>query len=322
MNVRIIKKQNLAQIMQYPWIWSVIGSVIMFILLGILAGRTNWESLMTLCYSASFLTIVALGQMLIVTTGEGAIDLSISTLITLSAFLATGLTNTTDSNLIWVIPLVLLIGVFFGFINSVLVVFLRIPAIIATLAMSYVITTVVLLYNNIFRVFSVAPALTAFVRFEFFGSVPLMILIIILLLLLFQYLINHTRYGKSLIALGQSLKAAELAGVSVKTVKIMSYCFCGFLSALGGILISARVGGAFLGLGDPYQMQTVAAVVVGGTLISGGRAVPVGTFFGALFLTFLTTAMQIAGINIGMQNIITGFFIIFVLFLSARTKEI
>ena len=84
MNVRIIKKQNLAQIMQYPWIWSVIGSVIMFILLGILAGRTNWESLMTLCYSASFLTIVALGQMLIVTTGEGAIDLSISTLITLS----------------------------------------------------------------------------------------------------------------------------------------------------------------------------------------------------------------------------------------------
>ena len=83
-------------------------------------------------------------------------------------------------------------------------------------------------------------------------------------------------------------------------------------------MISAQVNGAFLGLGDPYLLQTVGSAVVGGTLIFGGRAVPLGTLLGSLFLVLLVTAMQVAGLKIGGQLVAEGLFIILVLFLAAE----
>ena len=125
-----------------------------------------------------------------------------------------------------------------------------------------------------------------------------------------------TRFGKSLTALGQNLEAARLSGIDMNVVQMIAYVMSGVLAAFGGMLISARVGGAFLGLGDPYLLETVGSVVVGGTLIFGGRAVPTGTFFGSLFLVLLVTAMQVAGMRIGGQYIAEGALIILVLFVA------
>ena len=138
---------------------------------------------------------------------------------------------------------------------------------------------------------------------------------------LLNLVLHKTRFGKSLLALGQNLEAANIAGINTKLMQMFAYCLSGILAALGGILITARVGGAFLGLGDPYQLQTVASVVMGGTLISGGRAVPAGTFFGCMFLILLTTATQVAGMKIGGQYIVNGLFIIAVLFLASKNEK-
>ncbi len=96
---------------------------------------------------------------------------------------------------------------------------------------------------------------------------------------------------------------------------------CSILAGLAGILVSARVGGAFLGMGDSYMMETIGAVVIGGTLIFGGKCTVVGTFFGALFLVLVGTAMYIAGLPIGAQNIIKGLIIVAVLLLAEKPGE-
>jgi ribose transport system permease protein len=300
------------------WIWAVLGSVLMWFLLGLFARNLSLESLIATSTTAAFLAIVALGQMIVVSTGRGAIDLSIPGIITLAAYLATGISAGSNVRLLYVVPLVLLMGASIGVLNALSVLFLRIPPIIATLGMGYVVTTLILIYNPHYRSTYVAPVLTHLTRDRIFGVIPLIVLVAIALVVLLGWMFRFTHFGRALTALGQNLQAARLAGIAVYRVEVIAYVMSGVLAAFGGILISARVGGAFLGLGDPYLLETVGSVVVGGTLIMGGRAVPVGTLFGSLFLVLLVTAMQVAGLRLGGQYIAEGALIILVLFLAAK----
>jgi ribose transport system permease protein len=268
--------------------------------------------------NASFLAIVALGQMLVITTGGGAIDLSIPNVITLSAFLSAGIASGSDLNAVYAVPIVLLVGAFIGLVNAFTVLFVRIPPIIATLGAGYIITTAVLIYNQHFTTAYVAPVLMHVARDRLFGVVPLVLLITIAIVVLLSLILTQTRYGKCLTAVGQNLDAARLAGIPVNLVRGLAYVLCSTLAAFGGIMISAQVNGAFLGLGDPYLLQTVGSVVVGGTLIFGGRAVPLGTLLGSLFLVLLVTAMQVAGLKVGGQFVAEGLLIVLVLFLATE----
>ncbi len=256
--------------------------------------------------------------MIVVTTGRGAIDLSIPGVITLAAYLATGMSLGSNVRLLYVVPLVLAMGAGVGLLNAFAVLLLRIPPIIATLGIGYIVTTVILIYNPYYRSTYVASILTHVTRDRVLGVVPVVLLVAVALAALLAWALRYTKFGKSLAALGQSLPAAQLAGVDVNAIQLIAYMLSGVLAAFAGILISARVGGAFLGLGDPYLLETVGSVVVGGTLIMGGKAVPVGTLFGSLFLVLLVTAMQVAGMRIGGQLIAEGALIILVLFLAAR----
>src|ERR1700739_4469573 len=309
---------NLRVVQKIPWIWAAVGSLAMWIALGIFAHNLNLESLIATSTNASFLAIVALGQMLVITTGGGAIDLSIPNVITLSAFLSAGLASGSNLSAAYAVPVVLLIGASIGVVNALTVLALRIPPIIATLGTGYIITTAVLIYNQHFTTAYVAPVLMHVARDRLFGVVPLVLLITIAIVVLLSLILTQTRYGKCLTAVGQDLDAARLAGIPLNLVRGLAYVLCSTLAAFGGIMISAQVNGAFLGLGDPYLLQTVGSVVVGGTLIFGGRAVPLGTLLGSLFLVLLVTAMQVAGLKVGGQLVAEGVFIVLILFLAAE----
>jgi ribose transport system permease protein len=309
---------NLRILNRIPWIWAAAGALIMWVALGLFAHNLNVESLIATSSNASFLAIVALGQMLVITTGRGAIDLSIPNVITLSAFLSAGMTSGSDLHAMYAVPVVLLVGAFIGLVNAFTVLCVRIPPIIATLGTGYIITTAVLIYNQHFTTAYVAPVLTHVARDRVFGVVPLVLLITIAIVVLLSLMLTQTRYGKCLTAVGQNLDAARLAGIPVNLIRGLAYVLCSMLAAFGGIMISAQVNGAFLGLGDPYLLQTVGSVVVGGTLIFGGRAVPLGTLLGSLFLVLLVTAMQVAGLKVGGQLVAEGLFIIFILFLATE----
>jgi ribose transport system permease protein len=309
---------KLRVVKEIPWIWAAVGTFVMWLLLGLFAHNLNLESLIATSTNASFLAIVALGQMLVVTTGRGAIDLSIPNVITLSAFLSAGIASGSNLRALYAMPVVLVIGAFIGLVNAFAVLFLRIAPIIATLGTGYIVTTAILLYNPHFTTAYVAPVLLHLARDRLFGVLPLVLLITIAMVILLSLMLTRTRYGKCLTAVGQNLEAARLTGMPVNLIQGVAYVLCSTLAAFGGIMISAQVNGAFLGLGDPYMLQTVGSVVVGGTLIFGGRAVPLGTLLGSLFLVLLVTAMQVAGLKIGGQLIAEGLFIILVLFLATE----
>lgn len=313
---------NLRVVKAIPWIWAAVGTFVMWVVLGLFARNLNLESLVATSTNASFLAIVALGQMLVITTGGGAIDLSIPSVITLSAFLSAGIASGSDLKALYAVPVVLVTGGFIGLVNAFTVLFLRIPPIIATLGTGYIVTTAILIYNPYFTTAYVAPALLHVARDRLFGVLPVVLLITIAIVILLNLMLARTRYGKCLTAVGQNLDAARLTGMSVNLIQGIAYVLCSTLAAFGGIMISAQVNGAFLGLGDPYLLQTVGSVVVGGTLIFGGRAVPLGTLLGGLFLVLLVTAMQVAGLKIGGQLVAEGLFIILVLFLATeRTRQ-
>jgi ribose transport system permease protein len=134
------------------WLWAALASLLLWLVIGITANRLNLESFISNAYTATFLALLAYGQMLVITSGRGAIDLSIPGVLTLMAFISMTIINGVSANIPLALIVVLVISLFIGFLNSVLVIYLRIPAIIGTMAMNYILTTAALLINRNFQI--------------------------------------------------------------------------------------------------------------------------------------------------------------------------
>jgi ribose transport system permease protein len=303
------------------WLFAAAGCLVLWVLMGVFGnGGVSVRSLIDNAYTASFLAIAGLAQMLVVTTGRGAIDLSIPGMITLGAYMSMGLCNGQNSLIIPALLAIVAAGALVGFLNSMMVIYLKIPAIIATMAMNYLIVTITMLIGHQFNVFAVPSILKNIATFRVAG-VPIIIVLVILLAALVHFLLTSTTYGKSLLSTGQNLEAARLAGVQVVKTEVLTYIFAAVLAGLCGALISARVTGAYLGMGNNYQMDSIACIVVGGTLMSGGRANAAGTFVGSLFLYLIISCMQLMGANAGMQSVVKGALIIVVLLIGASENR-
>ncbi|UNC12756.1 ABC transporter permease [Acidiphilium multivorum] len=294
------------------WSFAAIGVLALWAALDLATSRFSLQNLSGVASSASFLAVVALGQMFAVATGGGNIDLSVPSVITLSAFVTMILSGGTDAGLALALPAVVLVGLAVGAVNAFLILRVRIPAIIATLAVGYVLDTAVLITNRGFTTFGVSPALHLVAAGRVFG-VPLILVVAVLLAGAASAVIHRTGYGRSLMAVGQNAVAADLAGARVGRITTAAFMISGVLAALDGALLSAHAGGAFLGMGKPYLLESVGAVVVGGTLIFGGSATPLGTLLGSVLLVLIVTTMQIAGLAGGVQDVMQGGVIIAVL---------
>jgi ribose transport system permease protein len=294
------------------WSFAVLGVLALWALLSVITSHFNLNSLSGVAASASFLAIVAIGQMFVVASGSGNIDLSIPSVITVSAFVTMILSQGTDHGLLLALPAVLAIGLITGAANALLVLKLRIPAIIATLAVGYVLDSATLIANRSLDVFTVSALLRDVANSKWAG-VPTILVLALLLITVTGGILKGTSYGRSLMAIGQNATAAHLAGARVGKTVTIAFLISSVLGALDGALLSAHAGGAFLQMGEPYLLQSVGAVVVGGTLIAGGSATALGTFFGSVLLVLIVTTMQVSGWSSGMQEVVQGAIIIAIL---------
>ena len=192
------------------WIWSAIATLVLWGVLSVVTNRFSVESLSGIVLSASFLTIVGIGQMFVVTTGRGNIDLSIASVITLNAYVALLTIHGLDANVPLGLVVALGLGLVIGGANAALVVLLRIPAIIATLATGYVLATATLLANRSIPGFAVSPLLKAIAGGRLAG-VPVMGLVALVCVVAAAFVLRFTVYGQTLSAVGQSRAAARLA---------------------------------------------------------------------------------------------------------------
>jgi ribose transport system permease protein len=266
----------------------------------VLVSGNFMSSLLTLTL---FLAVLGLGQGAVILTG--GLDLSVPWLITMAGVLLTGLTHGINVDALWAIPLVLVVGVLVGLFNGLGVVVLGLPPIVVTLAANGLLQGMTLIYCNGSPQGWAPPALSAFTNGQL-GPLSPAAWCVPLFLALALLLLHRTAFGRRVYAVGNSPIAAKLSGVRVGATLIAVYCLSGFCSALVGLLLAGFSNQAFLGMGDPYLLPSIAIVVVGGALITGGRGHYLGVFGGALLLTALGTLLAGTTVPPAVRDIING----------------
>jgi len=250
---------------------------------GALLNTGYWNSLVVL---SSFLAILALGQGTVILTG--GLDLSVPWTIGLCGILLAGMVKGSDAALIYALPAVLLLACVIGLVNGLGIVFLGLSPIVMTLATNGLLQGVALLYSNGTPDGFSSPMLRWFMTGKI-GPVAPVVLFMVLFVIAAVTLLSRTPFGRRVYGIGNGLRAAELSGIPVGRTLILVYVLSAVCSALVGILLTGFSGQASLGMGDDYLLPSIAVVVVGGALITGGRGHYLGMLGGVLLLTALQT---------------------------------
>lgn len=303
-----------------PWIWSFIAMVAVWLATVIFTqGQGSGEILTAALSFAAFTIIIGLGQMMVITTGPGNVDLSIPATITLAGVVAMKIMDTDNARLLIGIAAALGVSFLVGLFNYGLIRLLRIPPIIATLSSSFLILSTAISYGRGIRI-KPPPMLADFATTHLFG-VPLPALLVLALSGLIALILKRTTYGRTVLAIGQNPRAARLAGLNVDLARFATYVLSALLSGLCGILLSGFSGGAALNMGEGFLLASIAVVVIGGTSVAGGRANVPGVWGAALFLYLLDTMLNIFGAGAGVRLIMTGVIIIAVITIAGGDRE-
>ncbi len=303
------------------WFWPAVASLVLLSLVVLLAGELRLGTITANLTAASFLAMVGIGQMFPIASGEGGIDLSIPSVMGFCAFVAVKMIGSDPLLLTMVIPVAIGFGLIVGTVNGLVVTVVRIPPIIGTLATGFIVLTLVQLISANGATTIANRTLVDTIRGSVLG-IPTPFFVVLVVATLAYVLLRRRPYGRHLLAVGQSRRAAHLSGINVDRTIIVAYLLSGALAALTGVLLACSVGSADLELGNPFLLTSVGAVVLGGNRIAGGTASISGTIFGALLLTLLTLAVTVAGFPIEVKYIATGLVITFVLLAAnSRTSD-
>ncbi|MFF4777881.1 ABC transporter permease [Microtetraspora fusca] len=303
---------NIRAIVSRPWIWGFAAAVLVWAIIMAISGQGGGQTVSLALSLAPYLVVVGLGQMLVITAGPGNIDVSVAPIISLAGFVSVGVAGSTGSATVGILAGIG-VGVLVAVISTVAILGLSVPPIIATLAAGLVASSVTLSLANGFTAVP-DPGLRQLLNVRPAG-IPILAVAVAALTGLVILLLRRTVYGRSLIAVGQNRRAAERAGIPVARVIATTYLVSGALAGLTGALLAAYIAPS-ADLGTRYLLDSVAVVVIGGTLISGGRAVPVGVWGAGLFFILLDGLVNLVGWSTAAQNLLKGGLVLFVLFLA------
>jgi ribose transport system permease protein len=265
---------------------------------------------------AAFLAIVAAGQTLAVLMG--GIDLSVAAVVTMTGVVGGNLISQVGQT--GGIVLTLLIAALVGVVNGLGVVTLRLPPLVMTLASLNVIQGVLLVYNAGKPV----SGQSSFLHYWALGNLlglPTPVWALAAISVVCLVLLHLTAYGRAIYAIGNNPRAALLSGIPVGLIQIVTYGLCSLLAGVAGMLLLGRTGYSSKTAGDPYLLLSIAAVVIGGTSILGGRGKYIGTVGGALVLTILVSVLTVENISEAGRMIVEGGLILALLIAYAYTEQ-
>lgn len=296
-----------------PWIWSFAAAAIVLVLTVVVSKGGGLQTLTLAFTIAPYLVLVGLGQMLVMSVGPGNIDISVAKVFSLGGLLSIAVSEASGS---WLLGLVAAVGIGLAMatISILAILVVRIPPIVATLATSLFASSISLTLAKGFQG-SAAPALKDFLGWAPFG-IPAFAAVVLLFTFWISFVLRSTAWGARMLAYGQASRAAEYAGISAPRIVAVVYLTSGALAGLAGAL-RASFSAPNVELGNDYLLDSIAVVVIGGTLITGGRAVPAGVWGGALFFILLDGLLNLIGWNYAGQNVLKGFLVLAVLFLAS-----
>jgi ribose transport system permease protein len=302
----------MTRLLAKPWLWAWLATGLVWLATGLVAGGQGAVQVLTAAFTfATFYVIVGLGQMFVITLGPGNVDLSIPATITLAGAVATKVMATADSMILVGLLVALAIGILVGCFNFLLILALRIPPIIATLSSSFLVQSAAIAYGRGLRI-KPPPALADFTTARVMG-VPVLAVCVLLLTAVMGVVLHRTVYGRWVVAIGQNIRAAHLAGVNVARTRFTTYVMSAVLAALCGYLLSGFSGGASLSMGEEYLLTSIAVVVIGGSSVAGGFSNVPGLWGAALFMFLVVTMLNTYGFGAGIRYLATGLIIVAVI---------
>jgi ribose transport system permease protein len=270
--------------------------------------------------------ILALGVTFVIVTG--GIDLSIGTVMTLSAVITGVLITNMGLPLPVGIVGGILTGGLAGLVNGILIARFKIPSFIVTLGMLNVAKGLALVISGLSPIyFNDTPSFNQGAMGSLIGSVvpglaiPNVVLVLFGAALVASLVLSRTILGRYTFALGSNEEAARLSGVNVGAWKTAVYIVCGLFAGLGGVVIAARLNSAQPSLGQGYELDAIAAAVIGGTSLSGGEGTILGTVIGAFIISTLTNGLRILSVPQEWQTVVTGGIVILAVYLDGIRRR-
>ncbi|MDX8511764.1 ABC transporter permease [Mesorhizobium captivum] len=302
-----------------PAVVTAFACIVILLLVGSLYSRSflSPEYLLQQLKVASFLGVIATGMMLVILLGQ--IDLSVPWAVATGAMMACAAAAYGPVGVALAIPFGILCGVAIGIVNGIGVAYLRIPSMIITLATNAVAQGLMVVYTG---GFSPQDSATAAMRYLATGftipGVPNAVIIWALIGAAMVFVLTRTSFGRAVYGIGNRERAAYLSGIDTRRVVMIAFAVSGGLSAFGGVLLAGYASKAAQSMGDAYLLPSIAAVVLGGTSILGGRGSYLGTVAGVILITLLQSILSVMQMPEAGRQIIYGVVIVSMLLLYGR----
>ncbi|MEI5994380.1 ABC transporter permease [Candidatus Enterococcus mansonii] len=277
------------------------------------------NNLLNLLRQVSINALIAFGMSFVILTG--GIDLSVGSTLALSGALTAGLIASGVSPVLAMLFGVVL-GAFLGMINGLLITKGKMAPFIATLATMTIYRGATLVYTDGNPITGIGKSFI----FQFMGKgylfgIPFPIIVMLLFFVFLYTLLHKTAFGKKTYAVGGNLKAAEIAGVKTDKIQIIIYTISGLMASISGIILTSRLNSAQPTAGQAYEMDAIAAVVLGGTSLSGGKGRLFGTLIGALIIGTINNGLNLLGVSSFYQQIVKGLVIIIAVLLDRKQNK-
>ncbi|MGS4986005.1 ABC transporter permease [Pseudosulfitobacter sp. RP-4] len=283
-------------------------------------GFGGWSQAEAILILSSVTIIIAFGQGLVILVG--GLDLSVSVTMSLGGILAYAWMGSSTFDAIMMLPIVLAFGGLIGLVNGLGVTLLKVPPFIMTLATSLMVYGAFLGATGGQPRGVASPSLTSIYTGRFL-SLPTILWVMLVFVVLAAMLQGRSTYGRRLYMIGTNAAAASIAGLPVRALTISAYVLCSVVSAFAGVMMVGYASGATLKMGEPFLLPSIAAVIVGGASITGGRGSYLATVAGALLLVTITTIISAVGLNAGWRTVIYGAVILAALLLMReQTKHL
>jgi ribose transport system permease protein len=304
-------------------IYGFAAAIALFVIGDILTpGFASITGIQQILQVSSFVGLVAAGQTFVILIG--GIDLSVPWVLNGTAIVMVAVANGSDSRLAIGIAVALILGVACGVVNGLGIAVLGVPAVVMTLGMNGIIQGLALgVTHGLTCGGCTKPPPTAVIN-AMTGKtlgIDTSLLIWLIVIVIVSLTLSFTTFGRRVYAVGNSQRVSHLAGVNVKLVTIALYALSGLFAAMAGIALAGFGGGATIGMGDPYLFQSIAAVVIGGTYILGGRGHYLGTVAGAIVLTTLVSVLLSQNAPDYARDIVYGVVILVILVLYGRQRS-
>lgn len=297
---------------------SLIGLVLLCIVITIVTPNFLSVSNITNVFTqVSVNAIIAIGMTFVILTG--GIDLSVGSTLAISGAVGASIVKSTG-NVFLAIIVAAVIGIAVGLINGLLVSKGKLQAFIVTLATMTIFRGATLVFTDGTPISKLPEAFVKIGNGKL-GFMPIPVIITIIIAIIAVYALSQTRFGRYLYALGGNEDASILSGINTDKIKTLVYVVSGFASAIAGVIITSRIGSASPNAGTGFELDAIAAVVIGGTSLAGGEGTITGTLIGALIIGVLNNGLNLMNVSPFYQSIVKGLVILIAVLLDKKSRK-